>query len=281
MKCKTKWNADGWNLKCYPCDISRWFYSVLATQGFPYKKNFRGHCDPQVVDFGGHFQFERVTYWSLWCLTRVEFLKFVQPEPAENGLFCRVLTHGWHFILPFSKYNQSYFTSQSSQNPLGLDVFLGVLGPGCDSSESSLFLFSFFGCRREKRQQFWLRHFRRLVYRISIVYAQSLSLRSEELDADTVYSFVPNIGDSDPSSRCTYLKITNGADVDLNHSFLKQVLRTQLCVHHDAVVIVIWVIWSKCASKSTKMCVMENPGYIKSYLLFYRQVGSFRKLKDS
>ena len=58
--------------------------------------------------------------------------------------------------------------------------------------------FSFFGCRREKRHQFWLRHFRRLVYRISIVYAQSLSLRSEELDADTVYSFVPNIGDSDP-----------------------------------------------------------------------------------
>ena len=50
-------------------------------------------------------------------------------------------------------------------------------------------------------------------------YAQSLSLRSEELDADTVYSFVPNIGDSDPSLRCTYSKITNGADVDLNHSF--------------------------------------------------------------
>ena len=91
------------------------------------------------------------------------------------------------------------------------------------------------------------------------MYAQSLSLRSEELDADTVYSFVPNIGDSDPSSRCTYSKITNGADVDLNHSFLKQVLRTQLCVHHDAVVIVFWVIWSKCASKRTKMCVMENP----------------------
>ena len=91
------------------------------------------------------------------------------------------------------------------------------------------------------------------------MYAQSLSLISEELDADTVYSFVPNIGDSDPSSRCTYSKITNGADVDLNHSFLKQVLRTQLCVHHDAVVIVIWVIWSKCASKRTKMCVMENP----------------------
>ena len=41
-----------------------------------------GHCDPQVVDFGGHFQFERVTY-------------------------------------------------------------LGVLGPGCDSSESSLSLFRF------------------------------------------------------------------------------------------------------------------------------------------
>ena len=33
-----------------------------ATQGFPFKKIFRGHCDPQVVDFGGHFQFERVTY---------------------------------------------------------------------------------------------------------------------------------------------------------------------------------------------------------------------------
>ena len=32
------------------------------------------------------------------------------------------------------------FTSQSSQNPLGLD---GVLGPGCDSSESSLSLFRF------------------------------------------------------------------------------------------------------------------------------------------
>ena len=31
-------------------------------QGFPFKKIFRGHCDPQVVDFGGHFQFERVTY---------------------------------------------------------------------------------------------------------------------------------------------------------------------------------------------------------------------------
>ena len=79
--------------------------------------------------------------------------------------------------------------------------------------------FSFFGCRREKQHQFWLWHFRRLVYRISIVYAQSLSLRSEELDADTVYSFVPNIGDSDPSSRCTYSKITNGANVDLNYSF--------------------------------------------------------------
>ena len=153
-------------------------------------------------------------HWFFWCLTRVEFLKFVQPEPTENGLFCRVFTHGWHFILPFSKYNQSYFTSQSSQNPLGLDVFLGVLRPGCDSSESSLSL-RFFGYRREK----WQRHFRRLVYRISIVYAQSLSLRSEELDADTVYSFVPNIGDSDPSSRCTYSKITNGADVNLNHSF--------------------------------------------------------------
>ena len=61
------------------------------SQGFPFKKIFRGHCDPQVVDFGGHFQFERVTYLSL---TRVEFLKFVQPEPAENGLFCRVFTHG-------------------------------------------------------------------------------------------------------------------------------------------------------------------------------------------
>ena len=36
-------------------------------------------------------------------------------------------------------------------------------------------------------------------------------------------------------------------------------LRTQLCVHHDTVVIVIWVIWSKCASKRTKMRVMENP----------------------
>ena len=67
----------------------------------------------------------------------------MQPEPAENGLFCRVFTHGLHFILPFSKYNQSYFTSQSSQNPLGLDVFLGVLGPGCDSSESLLSLFRF------------------------------------------------------------------------------------------------------------------------------------------
>ena len=78
-------------------------------QGFPFNKIFTGHCDPQVVDFGGHFQFERVT----------------------------------HFILPFSKYNQSYFTSQSSQNTLGLDVFLGVLGPGCDSSESSLSLFHF------------------------------------------------------------------------------------------------------------------------------------------
>ena len=115
---------------------------LWEAQGFPFKKIFRGHCDPQVVDFGGHFQFERVTYWSLWCLTRVEFLKFVQPEPAENGLFCQVFTHGWHFILPFSKYNQSYFTSQSSQNPLGLDVFLGVLGPGCDSSSLSLFRFS-------------------------------------------------------------------------------------------------------------------------------------------
>ena len=31
-------------------------------QGFPFKKIFRGHCDPRVVDFGGHFQFERVTY---------------------------------------------------------------------------------------------------------------------------------------------------------------------------------------------------------------------------
>ena len=93
------------------------------------------------------------------------------------------------------------------------------------------------------------------------MYAQSLSLRSEELDADTVYSFVPNIGDSDPSSRCTYW-ITNGAYVDLNHSFKKQVLRTQLCVHHDEIVIVIWVIWSKCASKRTKMRVMENPGTV-------------------
>ena len=93
------------------------------------------------------------------------------------------------------------------------------------------------------------------------MYAQSLSLRSEELDADTVYSFVPNIGDSNPSSRCTYSKITNGADVDLNHTFEKRVLRTQLCVHHDAEVIVIWVIWSKCASKRTKMRVMENPAF--------------------
>ena len=33
-----------------------------VNQGFPFKKIFRGHCDPQVVDFGGHFQFERVTY---------------------------------------------------------------------------------------------------------------------------------------------------------------------------------------------------------------------------
>ena len=32
------------------------------SQGFPFKKIFRGHCDSQVVDFGGHFQFERVTY---------------------------------------------------------------------------------------------------------------------------------------------------------------------------------------------------------------------------
>ena len=32
-----------------------------GNQGFPFKKIFRGHCDPQVVDFGGHFQFERVT----------------------------------------------------------------------------------------------------------------------------------------------------------------------------------------------------------------------------
>ena len=34
----------------------------ISNQGFPFKKIFRGHCDPQVVDFGGHFQFERVTY---------------------------------------------------------------------------------------------------------------------------------------------------------------------------------------------------------------------------
>ena len=36
--------------------------STWRSQGFPFKKIFRGHCDPQVVDFGGHFQFERVTY---------------------------------------------------------------------------------------------------------------------------------------------------------------------------------------------------------------------------
>ena len=89
--------------------------------------------------------------------------------------------------------------------------------------------FSFFGCRREKRHQFWLRHFRRLVYRISIVYAQSLLLRSEELDADTVYSFVPNIGDSDPSSSCTYSKITNGAAVDWIICF-----KSKCCAHSFA-----------------------------------------------
>ena len=46
----------------------------------------------------------KASVWALffWCLTRVEFLKFVQPEPAENGLFCRVFTHGLYFILPFS-----------------------------------------------------------------------------------------------------------------------------------------------------------------------------------
>ena len=27
----------------------------IGYQGFPFKKNFRGHCDPQVVDFGGSF----------------------------------------------------------------------------------------------------------------------------------------------------------------------------------------------------------------------------------
>ena len=37
-------------------------WKKLTEQGFPFKKIFRGHCDPQVVDFGGHFQFERVTY---------------------------------------------------------------------------------------------------------------------------------------------------------------------------------------------------------------------------
>ena len=35
---------------------------IISFQGFPFKTIFRGHCDPQVVDFGGHFQFERVTY---------------------------------------------------------------------------------------------------------------------------------------------------------------------------------------------------------------------------
>ena len=35
---------------------------IAFVQGFPFKKKFRGHCDPQVVDFGGHFQFERVTF---------------------------------------------------------------------------------------------------------------------------------------------------------------------------------------------------------------------------
>ena len=159
-------------------NVRTWFsVSISYTdQGFPFKKIFRGHCDPQVVDFGGHFQFERVTYWSLtgstgsiiinvtWC-----FLRRARPR------------------LPFVRVIAISFW--------------------------------FFGCRLEKRHQFWLRHFCRLVYRISIVYAQSLSLRSEELDADTAYSFVPNIGDSDPSSHCTYSKITNGADVDLNLSF--------------------------------------------------------------
>ena len=35
--------------------------TLLNGKVFPSKK-IRGHCDPQVVDFGGHFQFERVTY---------------------------------------------------------------------------------------------------------------------------------------------------------------------------------------------------------------------------
>ena len=86
-------------------------------------------------------------------------------------------------------------------------------------SQSHRYLFFFFRLQTRKTTSIFTATFRRLVYRISIVYAQSLSLRSEELDADTVYSFVPNIGDSDPSSRCTYSKITNDADVDLNHSF--------------------------------------------------------------
>ena len=47
-------------------------------------------------------------------------------------------------------------------------------------------------------------------------------------------------------------------------------LRTQLCVHHDTVVIVIRVIWSKCASKRTKMCVMENS--VSIYLSIYLSI---------
>ena len=43
----------------------QWCIHGSSIQGFPFKKIFRGHCDPQVVDFGGHFQFERVTYCSL------------------------------------------------------------------------------------------------------------------------------------------------------------------------------------------------------------------------
>ena len=53
--------------------------SVSRIQGFPFKKIFRGHCDPQVVDFGGHFQFERVTYFFS-CRTVVLVLSKHQCE---------------------------------------------------------------------------------------------------------------------------------------------------------------------------------------------------------